>query len=128
MRNERNSNAYENKKEDKHMQALGYHATKHSVERVRERFGVKNDRASERLVRLALERGIRMSQFRSKNERTYLAGLCREEDVEPVVYQGFIFICNVKTNVCITAYRAPQGFDCRRFKKASANVEAKRSA
>lgn len=128
MRNERNNNAYENKKEDKSMQDLGYHATKHSVERVKERFGVKNDRASERLVRLALERGIRMSQFRSKNERTYLAGLCREEDVEPVVYQGFIFICNTKTNACITAYRAPQGFDCRRFKKAAPIGDEKRSA
>ncbi|MBP5428652.1 MAG: hypothetical protein J6Z04_05150 [Clostridia bacterium] len=128
MRNEWNRNAYENKKEDKHMQDLGYHATKHSVERVKERFGIKNDRASERIVRLALERGIRMSQFRSKYERTYLAGLCREEGIEPIVYRDFIFICNLKTNVCITAYPVPQGFDCRRFKKAMPDGDVKRSA
>ena len=101
----------------KHMNDLVAHATLHSLDRMKERFGTKNERASERLISLALERGVRMHQYRSRFERTFLAKLCKP-DVEPIIYQGFIFLFNLKTGACITLFRAPKQFNLECYKSA----------
>lgn len=103
-------------------------ASCHSLVRMKERFGVKNPRSSARIVSLAFERGSRMSEFRSKYERSYLEKWCRETNVEPVIYQEFVFIFNLQTKKCITVYPVPAGFESQRRKTAKTEKHAKHTA
>ena len=104
------------------------HTTQHSLIRIKERFGIKNPRSSARLVTLAWERGIGMSEFRSKYERSFLTNLCHTENVKPIVYQDFIFLFDFETQNCVTVFRTPNSFSSQRRKTAKTNKHAKHFA
>ena len=79
--------------------------TKHGKSRAKERKGVKNHCSMERCIRLALERGKGVNDFKSR-EREYLIN---KQNVKAVVYDGFCFLFGADDTL-ITLYPLPIWF------------------
>lgn len=81
--------------------------TLHSLERMKDRCNVKNAKAAERIVRLALERGKSADDFTSW-ERSYLDAEGRNH-CRAIAYKDHCYIVN-EENICVTVYRLPAWF------------------
>lgn len=78
--------------------------TFHGSVRAKERCNFKNQRTTEKQVKLALQRGKRSNQFTSW-ERDYLDNESRD-DCTAIAYNNFCYIVNA-AGVCVTMYRLP---------------------
>lgn len=79
----------------------------HSIDRIRERCNLKQDRLAMRNIQLAFERGKRADDLTSW-EREYLAneghGNC-----SAIAYNNYCYIVS-ENNVCVTVYALPKWF------------------
>ena len=81
-------------------------ATVHSLDRAKERVGVKGKQAEKR-IRLAMERG-KSSEYFSAKEKRYLENESSEGQTA-VAYNDFCYIIS-DSGVCITMYPLPGWF------------------
>lgn len=82
-------------------------ATCHSIERLRERQNMKNNRVAIKTIKLALQRGKRATDY-SSWENEYLASK-ESYECKAVAYRGYCFIIN-ETGQCVTTYPLPDWF------------------
>lgn len=82
------------------------HATKHSLDRMKDRLDV-NKRKAEKQISDALKRGKPAEAFSSK-ERSFLAKKACD-GCTALAYNGFCYIINAD-NVCVTLYPLPAWF------------------
>lgn len=89
------------------MKTYGYY-TLHGAERAKERMGLSEKKAIRRLV-LARERGVREADCKWSADRRFL-GKSSDDIVEAVAYNGFCYILDKASGICITTYRLPRDF------------------
>lgn len=77
--------------------------TRHAKQRIKERITTKN---ADRLLQLALERGITAETATSETMKKYLTRRT-DDEVFATIYNGFCFIVDRSTNLCITTYSLP---------------------
>lgn len=77
--------------------------TLHAKKRIKERVTTTN---ADRLLTLALERGITVEQATSKKMKKYLEKRT-DENAYAVLYNNICFIINRNTKTCITTYSVP---------------------
>ncbi len=80
--------------------------TKHSLEKMKERKGIKAKKAARQLSN-AIQRGKTYLDF-SSMERQYLENK-EKADCRAIAYDGFCFILN-ENNSCVTLYPLPKWF------------------
>ena len=93
------------------MEIMAYHdcyLSGHSLQRAKERCGIKNAESASRHISLAYERGRRAEDCRSW-ERSYLESYS-ERNAEAVAYDGFCYLFSME-GVCITLFKLPGWFE-----------------
>ena len=85
---------------------MNYRASYHSIIRMDERQGMKEEKAK-RQIKNAILRGKRASDF-SSWEHNYLAKLC-PPGTYPIAYDGWVYIVTDE-GVCITTHDLPRWF------------------
>lgn len=81
--------------------------TYHSIVRTRERANVPK-KAAAKVIERAKQRGIKSSEMPAK-ERRYLNDL-QNDGIKFLYYNGYLYLLNAISNVCITMYAAPEWF------------------
>ena len=84
---------------------MNLYATKHSLEKMKERRGI-NTKKAERRIEQAVLRGKPFTAFSSK-ERAFLQQ--EEDSCHALAYDGFCYIINER-NLCVTLYPLPEWF------------------
>lgn len=80
--------------------------TTHGKERAKQRKKIKNPHSLEKCIRLALERGRSIEDFKGQ-EKEYLLS---KQNIKVIVYDGFCFLFSDK-NTYITLYPLPKWFE-----------------
>lgn len=87
-----------------------YEATVHSMERIKERAGMKNSEEMARYIASAVARGKRAEEYTSI-ERKYLETVDRKEsNRKAIAYDGMCFIFTADEEICITMFPLPAWF------------------
>lgn len=82
--------------------------TIHSMERAKERTGLRNTKA-EAFIEAGLTYGKTADSFKLASDRKYLKSKCGDGAIAKV-YQGYCFIINTDWNGCVTVYKLPEWF------------------
>lgn len=81
--------------------------TLHSIDRLKERCNIKNYKAAERDISLAIQRGKHAEQY-APWERTYLSAEAYD-NCTAIAYNNFCYIIN-EFGMCVTVYNLPAWF------------------
>ncbi len=83
--------------------------TDHCAERAKERIGIKKKKKTERLVHLALERGVTAETCKRSADRKFLEDRSRN-NTQAIAFNGCCYIMDKETLSCVTIYKLPNWF------------------